>query len=158
MRIRRITGQHAGSVEAINVTPLIDVVMCLIVFFLIVGKLASERGVAVPLPKAASGREETNTNLLVITIARSGEAPAAGRIPPGAPFNALGVMVQVDGKVVADTKALEGAVFARINEQPQTSVQVRGDESLLFGVVEQILRAAGQAGAKSVRFAAEKKS
>lgn len=153
MRIRRITSGHAGAFEAINVTPLIDVVMCLIVFFLIVGKLASERGMAVRLPQAVSGREENSARVLVVTIGRiSADAERS------AGFAAAGVIVQLDGKFMVDAKALEGQVFSRINEQPETSVQLRADRDLSFGLVEPVLRACRDAGAKNVRLATEKPS
>jgi biopolymer transport protein ExbD len=152
MRRRSITGTHHSSLEAVNVVPLIDVVMCLIIFFLIVGKLASERGMAVNLPKAASGREEASHSVLILTIAKAPDsAPKTG-------LGAMGIIVQVDGKDAADLKAVEAAVFAHINNQPDTSVQVRADRDLSFGVVEPVLRAAGQGGAKSVRLATEKTS
>lgn len=154
MRLRRVNpsySQHA--VEAINVTPLIDVVMCLIIFFLIVGKLSTERGIFVKLPQTGVGQEETSTSVVVITIAKAADAAAMGIETTWA---ALGIGVQVDGKAVVDAKALENAVRAKIAEQPNTSVQVRADRELAFGSVEPVLRAAGMGGARSVRLATER--
>ena len=51
MRFR--TFHHAPASGKINVTPLIDVVMVLIVFYLIVGKLAADRKAPVQLLKGA---------------------------------------------------------------------------------------------------------
>ena len=41
-----------GSAGHLNVTPLIDIVMVLIIFFLLVGQLAMDRKGAVDLPEA----------------------------------------------------------------------------------------------------------
>lgn len=155
MRRRRLTGSHESGAEAINVTPLIDVVMCLIIFFLIVGKLASERGMAVNLPRADSGKEESTASVLVITIARSGSGTSGGAAG-STTFAGMGLVVQVDGRSVEDAKGVELAVLARISERPETGVQVRADRDLSFGAVEPVLRAAGRGGAKSVRLAAER--
>lgn len=150
MRRRSIISGNQSAFEAVNVVPLIDVVMCLIIFFLIVGKLASDRGMAVNLPKAASGRDEATSSVLVLTIAK---APADG---PKVGLALQGVIVQVDGKDAADLKEVEAAVRAKMQQDQSTSVQVRADRDLSFGVVEPVLRAAGKAGAKSVRLATEK--
>lgn len=152
MRRRSIIGRQTSAAEAVNVVPLIDVVMCMIIFFLIVGKLASERGMAVNLPTAVSGREESVSNVLILTIARAGEQVSSGGL------GALGIIVQVDGKSVEDLKSVEIAVHEHLKGNPEASVQVRADQDLSFGVVEPVLRAAGQGGAKGVRLATEKPS
>ncbi len=134
-------------------TPLIDVVMCLIIFFLIMGKLATDRGVNVRLPEARSGQDETSPHTLIITI-----AGLAADTPRVSGWAAQGLLVQVEGKEVIDALGVEGAVRSAILSEPMTSVQVRADRELSFGSVEPVLRAAGLGGAKSVRLAAEKPS
>lgn len=150
MRRRSLTGQYSSSVEPINVTPLIDVVMCLIIFFLIVGKLVSDRGVPVRLPQTGVGQDETSPLVMTITITQAAaDAPRAG-------WNSLGIAVQADGETSADARALEQSIRGRLAEQPALSVQIRADRDLSYGVVEPVLRAAGNAGAKSVRLATER--
>lgn len=154
--MRRRTIQPPGSsLEAINVTPMIDVVMCLIIFFLIVGKLSTDRGQHVALPWSIRGGEETSPTVMVVTIARLGDVPTE-LADASAGWKGFGITVQADGQPVADGKALETAVRARLAEAPGLSIQVRGDRLLPYGAVEPVLRACGQAGAKSVRFAAER--
>jgi biopolymer transport protein ExbD len=167
MRIRRLHNHSTGATEGINVTPLIDVVMCLIIFFLIVGKLATERGMAVRLPDAASGHEEQATEVIVVTIAKKPGATPAGQTggpsggPTGSPMGAqtwgdLGVVVQVDGESVSDSKSLELAMADRLSVQTSASIQIRADRDLTYGVVDPVLAALRNAGAKSVRFATER--
>lgn len=151
MRTRRLTNKHDSGFHGINATPLIDVVMCLIIFFLIVGKMSGDKGVAVRLPEARSGQEEASPAIMVVTIAKSLASGANG-------WGTLGISVQADGDAMPDAKTLESAVRGRLSDQPLTSIQVRADRELNFGMVEPVLRAAGQGGARSVRLAAEKPS
>jgi len=151
MRRRKITGSHP-TFEGINATPRIDVVMCLIIFFLVVGKLATDRGYAVPLPGSSVGQDETSASILVVTVAQL----AGGRQASGSIWDRLGITVQADGEVCPDVAFLESAVRAKLRQARDTSIQVRGDRALQFGQIEPVLRACGQAGAKSVRFATEK--
>jgi biopolymer transport protein ExbD len=158
--LRRRTIQPPGSsLEAINVTPLIDVVMCLIIFFLIVGKLSTDRGVPVRLPQSIRGSEETSASVMIVTVARADET-AAGAAESGSGWRAYGITVQADGEMMADVKALESAVRGKLAAAPGggagLSIQIRADRDLPFGSVEPVLRSCGQAGAKSVRFAAER--
>lgn len=144
------SASSAQSFEAVNVTPLIDVVMCLIIFFLIVGKLATDRGIPVRLPQTGVGQEENAAAVMIVTVARAADGL------PGAGWAALGVVVQIDGQNVVDAKALENAVRAKMAVQPALSIQVRADRELSFGSVEPVLRAAGLGGARSVRLATER--
>lgn len=65
MKPRRFAAAFAGArpvnrdLARVNVTPMIDVVMVLIVFFLLVGHLAGERRGSVDLPSARAGVGES---------------------------------------------------------------------------------------------------
>jgi len=59
--------QHPPTAK-INVTPLIDVVMVLIIFYLIVGKLAAERQGHVQLPSSAVGVQAETHDPVIVTI------------------------------------------------------------------------------------------
>ncbi len=152
MRIRRLSHSSSSGAEAVNVTPLIDVVMCLIIFFLIVGKLATDRGLPVNLPTAGIGQKEQSSAPLVVTVVRAG--PEDGQTG----WSAYGVRVQVDGKLTNFPKDLEAAVRGKLATSPDASVQVRADRELPFGSIEPVLRAVGLGGARSVRVATERNS
>lgn len=151
MRRRLITGTHS-SFEGINATPLIDVVMCLIIFFLVVGKLATDRGFAVLLPKSIAGQEETAATILIVTVAPHPD----GRQPTGSIWDKLGITVQADGEDCPDVAFLESAVRTKLAQDRNASIQIRGDAGLQFGQLEPVFRACGQAGARKVNLAAEK--
>jgi biopolymer transport protein ExbD len=141
--------------EGINVTPLIDVVMCLIIFFLIVGKLSTDRGLAVRLPESIRGTEEASPMVMVVTVASLAAAPESVVLATEG-WRSFGITVQVDGRAVVDAKELESEVRGKLLDAPLTSIQVRADRGLAYGSVEPVLKACGQGGAKSVRLATER--
>jgi biopolymer transport protein ExbD len=149
MRLRRSL-TSPPTAEAINATPLIDVVMCLILFFLIVGQLSSENGPTVRLPRTGVGQDEQSAAVMIVTVTKAADdAPHQG-------WGAYGVAVHADGLPLDNSKSLESAVRNKLAINPTASVQVRADRSLLWQNVEPVLRATGQGGAKSVRLATER--
>lgn len=55
-----------GAISDINVTPLVDVVLVLLIIFMVTAKLIVARGIEVDSPKTASGEEVKST--LQVTI------------------------------------------------------------------------------------------
>jgi biopolymer transport protein TolR len=55
-----------GVITEINVTPLVDVMLVLVVIFMVTAKLIVGRGIEVDKPKAAAGGEVTSTLRLVV--------------------------------------------------------------------------------------------
>ncbi len=133
MRDRRL---HAASpVGKINVTPLIDVVMCLIIFYLLVGRLAYDRAAQVQLPRSMIGAESPKSEGLIINIAMEGDATA---------------QILVDGRPVE----LEG-LAAMLEAQPKSgAVQIRADRRLPYGSISPVVDACRKAGLQSVRLTA----
>lgn len=142
-------GGHGGG--HINVTPMIDVVMCLIVFYLIVGRLASQQLAAVELPETGVGVEKEQESALVVNVSEG----AGGE---GVEGNAgeLSVRIVVEGREVAGPAGLEALVRQRLLEAPGTVVQVRGGKRLPYGAVEPVLHACARAGAGTVQLMAER--
>ncbi|MDF1869704.1 MAG: biopolymer transporter ExbD, partial [Phycisphaerales bacterium] len=60
MRARSILGKQGGNSGGggVNVTPMIDVVMCLIVFYLMVGQLALDRKSSIVVAETRTGVEQ----------------------------------------------------------------------------------------------------
>lgn len=143
MRTRAIqhgTGR-AGHFGEINVTPLIDVVMCLIIFYLMVGKLATDRKAEVKLPQSAIGAQ-AEPDVVVVNVLAGASMPARAD-------------VVVEGKSLAADSDLEALVRERLATKPETVVQIRASRDLAFGVVSPVLRACTKAGAQNIRLATE---
>ena len=141
MRFRQLhPHQPAGK---INVTPLIDVVMVLIILYLIVGKLASERQARVELPSSGVGAQADAHNPVVVTVL------AADR--PGAHH-----VILIDGQEVADG-GLESVLRARVSADPGSSVvQVRADRRLPYSDVAPVIKACREVGLTTLRLITER--
>ena len=134
MRLPRL-GSHR-SVQ-FNVTPLIDVVFLLIIFFLVSSHLArQETQVEIALPTASSGREPTPTKFARVTI----NVLSDGTLLLGSDF------------VVADEVGRRLEV-----ERHQTSddleVRIRADRQIAYRHIEPLLLACVQAQVWNVSFA-----
>jgi biopolymer transport protein ExbD len=133
---RRFTlpASHAGK---INVTPLIDVVMCLIIFYLLVGRLAMDRQAGVRLPGSAIGVEEKGSSSLVINV-MMGEGSVPAR-------------VMIDGRAIdAPTLKERLALYAGASPEAVPLVQIRADRRLAYASVSPVLAACRGAGLRSV--------
>ena len=155
-RYRSILSSNPGA-EPINVTPLIDVVMCLIIFFLIVGKLAANEKARVQLPGSSIGQVAERQDAVVVSVARDTTNPAR----PVA-------LISIDGELVKDGEELvrrlqtrleiQARLAARITrEEPQPisrgKVTVRADKDLPYEAVEPVLTACAKLGINRVDYA-----
>jgi len=129
---------HRPITGEINVTPLIDVVMCLIIFFLIVGKLAMDP--AVKLPTSVTGQVPAGPEPLSVIIARG---------PSGTPS-----LVSSDQPITLD--ALETLVRAAQSSTPPRPVLLRASADLPFETLSPVLDACRRAGLTSARLATER--
>jgi biopolymer transport protein ExbD len=133
----RVPLRSRGQSVGLNMTPLIDVVFLLIIFFLVSSHLAQqETQLELPLPSAASGREATvegrprvSINLLADGRVLLGSEPA----PPAALARRL--------------------AFERQREGNDLEVRIRADRSVPYGAVEPILLACSDAQIWNVTFA-----
>jgi biopolymer transport protein ExbD len=82
MRLRTFHPPHPFS--KINVTPMIDVVMVLIIFYLIVGKLAADQRSNIRLPESRTGSTEKAQERLVINVLPAGVVIEGVDVPAGA--------------------------------------------------------------------------
>lgn len=122
----------------INVTPLIDVVMVLIVFYLIVGKLSQAQRSPMRLPEATAGSPDRLPDVLAINVI-AGES---------------GTKFVVEGTEVA-AYLLPLLIRERLGAKPETVVQVRGSRDLPYGAVQAAIDACRHAGVTTVRLATE---
>jgi biopolymer transport protein ExbD len=140
---RRSLVPKLSDVGHVNVTPMIDVVMCLIVFYLIVGKLAQDQRSNIPLPVSRTGSVEKSSDPLVINVVpgRAGE-PAR---------------IVIDTREIAPGD-LESAIRERLGSKPGVIVELRASRDLSYGSIASIIRACKSAGIESVRLATERPS
>ncbi len=129
---------HRPITGEINVTPLIDVVMCLIIFFLIVGKLAMDP--AVRLPTSATGQVPAGPEPLSVVVTRGAD---------GAPsLSSSDEPITLEG--------LETLVRGAQASTPPRPVLLRASADLPFETLSPVLDACRRAGLTSARLATER--
>ena len=117
----------------INVTSLVDIVFCLLLFFVVTTTFANSLGINVNLPSAASGTVEAASKDITVSI------DAGGRI------------FLADSPVTLSALKSE---FARLEQQVSSSVLIlRADEKVNHGLVVQVMDLAKEAGVQKLAIA-----
>lgn len=129
----RLHTREEGGAAAINLTPLIDMVFILLIFFAVNSTFVKFPGVDVEQPVAKTATVQQASTIL-IAITATGE-------------------VWVDKKKV-DVRRLRGLVEQMLVESPDASVVVLSDEDSRTGVVVEVIDQARLAGAGKVALAA----
>ena len=139
--MRRRVFHASHGVGRVNMTPMVDIVMVLIIFYLIVGKLASERIETLELPRSAFGDDTPPADPLVINVLPGEGGPR--------------VIVETFEVSVA---ALERAVRDRLKSRDGIGVQIRASRVLPYGAVRPVLDACRRGGARTVLLSTERSS
>jgi biopolymer transport protein ExbD len=125
-------GDDDGLIQGINVTPLVDVVLVLLIIFMVTAKIIVSQGMPMDLPKAATG-EEVQTIFAV-------ELTADGK-------------TRVDSKPVPDDEAVAAlARDARIKNKDLRAV-IRADKKVEHGRVIHVLDLLKRAQVAKIAFA-----
>ncbi|HVS69788.1 MAG TPA: biopolymer transporter ExbD [Phycisphaerae bacterium] len=134
--------------EHVNVTPLIDVVMCLIIFFMICGKLAKdEANDTVKIPTASLGQELADQrDRLIINVVHAPGSEHEGRIDAS-----VEPEIYVRGEQVSQA-ALADYLDREKRDAPDIKVILRADRGLAYDWIAPILISCAQANIKSVNF------
>ena len=106
---RRVRGRANRGQTNIDLTPLIDVVFQLLIFFLLTATFQNNPSFKVKLPKAKNQDVTREPKAVVVNIGASGE-------------------VEIDGKRV-DDRELQMRLCAASDEDKSTGVNIRADES-----------------------------
>lgn len=118
-------------VAEINITPLTDVFLVLLIIFMVTSSVISAQGKNVDLPEAVSA--ETTPQGVSVTMTAEGD-------------------IQVNDKLVSK-EALEGELTAALADAREKVVILRGDRKVLLGDAVNILDVADRAGAQGIALA-----
>lgn len=135
MRTRSIISDGAQG-GRVNVTPMIDVVMVLIIFYLLVGQLATDRRTEINPPTTATGIVETQEHDPISLGVRSDGS------------------LTLNGEGI-DLARLGGELSGQILRDPTLAVSVRADRDAPFGKVRPVLQAVREAGVAQVELVTE---
>ena len=124
-----IIKHHAvGSGPSIEMTPLIDMVFLLLIFFLVATTFQeAEREIRIALPEAeAAGPLTASLREIVINVTADGAIIVGGR--------------------TIEPEALRALVADAVEANPEQKVSVRGDRGVPYGRVAAVLDACKSAG------------
>ncbi|CAN5387731.1 biopolymer transporter ExbD [soil metagenome] len=131
-RLDRTPGTQPMS--DINVTPLVDVMLVLVVIFIITAPLLAST-IRLDLPKTDAARAVDTPRFVTLVVDRSGQA------------------FLNDKPVSFEELARQLSETARQN--PDTEVQLRADEAVPYGKVVEVMGVAQKAGLSRIGFVAE---
>jgi biopolymer transport protein TolR len=132
------TGGKGGLVAAINVTPLVDVVLVLLIIFMVVTPML-QRGKDVKLPVATKQKHEEGKDVDPMIVSITADKK-----------------VFLEKEEVTD-QSLVAQLSAKLASESWKPILVKGDQSLTFGDVRHVLKDAQDAKAKSVKLGVEEK-
>ncbi len=120
------SSQHGGmTISQINVTPLVDVMLVLLVIFMVTAPII-QQGVQVNLPQAKAGAITGTEELLVVTIAKNGKVYLNDNVMT---LDDLGKKLRAIHKLQADKQ-----------------VYLRADQDVRYGLVMRTIAEIKQAG------------
>ena len=136
MRMRRYS-QQVEEEAGIDLTPMLDVVFIMLIFFIVTSSFIKESGIEVTRPQAdpATGQDKGN---ILIAVTADGQ-------------------VWLDKQVV-DVRSVRAHVERMRQEQPEGVVVVQADQDARTGLVVQVMDQARLAGVDDVVLAASTES
>ena len=129
-------GEDDGIVSGINVTPLVDITLVLLIIFMVTANFVSEQGLKVQLPKISS-QETAPTPALTVAMDKAGN------------------LVLMKKKVTLDELRSELTRETRLD--PNVKVLLKAQKDLTYESVAAVLDAMKLAGVAKVALAMERK-
>ncbi|MFY9642919.1 MAG: biopolymer transporter ExbD [Rhodomicrobium sp.] len=105
-----------GPIAEINVTPMVDVMLVLLIIFMVAAPLMIA-GVPVSLPQTAAAKQNPPQKPLVITLAADGKLYVRNEeVPPEALEERLHALRTAEGDAVAYVRADKGVPYGSVME------------------------------------------
>ncbi len=127
--MKRLQSETSTTIAKVNVTPIIDVALVLVIILMITAPMIAVSDVDVKLPQAQTRNLEGHDRIS-ITLGAHGE-------------------LAVDETNLTEA-TLQSAIAQRIADREDVIVVIRADESVAYGAVRKVVEAARKAGAKRV--------
>ena len=128
--------KKSGQEEAgeIDLTPMLDVVFILLIFFIVTSVFVTEAGIEVSKPEASTV-EDTSGDLILIAVGAGGD-------------------IWIDGDQI-DPRFIRSRVELRLADAPNSAVIIQADQNSNNEQVMLILAAAREANIEDVSISAE---
>ncbi len=118
-------------VSDINVTPLVDITLVLLIVFIVTAKIIVGQTLPMDLPKAATGGEQQV--VLAIELAKTGE-------------------IAVNGQKVENEEAVQALAKDAFAKNPELRAVINADEAVPHGKVVKVMDQTKQAGVTKIAF------
>jgi biopolymer transport protein TolR len=124
---------NSEIVAEINITPLTDIFLVLLIIFMITSSAMIESGGKINLPKAVATQSEARGTTVTLTPKHE---------------------IYVNQKKVSE-EILEATLKAALSTSPDKTVILRGDREVLLGETVKVMSMIKRAGASEIAIAAE---
>ncbi len=125
------SSQEDGMMSEINVTPLVDVMLVLLVVFIITAPLLAPQSLKINLPKTDSVQQQDKPQKVSLVIDAQGN-------------------IEMDNMHVSDTGLAE--LLKQRAADPQFQLQIQADTAVNYGRVAQVMAMAQHAGVTKLSF------
>ena len=122
--------------EDINLTPMLDVVFILLIFFIVTANFIKEPGLEVNRPDAATSNIQENAAILIAIGATND--------------------IWIDGRRV-DVRQVKANITELLADNPQGSVVIQADEKAQADAIIQVMDQSREAGVYAISLASEPK-
>jgi len=126
--------QEQEEAEEINMTPMLDVVFILLIFFIVTASIVKEAGIDVNRPEAATAVKKERANILV-AISDTGE-------------------IWINKRRI-DIRAVQANIERLKAENPQGTVVIQADKKATTEILIKVMDSARAAGVYDVSIAAQ---
>ena len=120
-----------GLIAGINVTPLVDVTLVLLIIFMVTAKIIVSQGMPMDLPKAASG--EALQTIFSVELSTDGR-------------------VRVDSETLANDEAVSPLAKVAIHKNKDLRATIRSDKKVEYGRVIHVIDLLKRAGISKIAF------
>jgi len=134
MRLRRHVAEEIEEQTGIDLAPMLDFVLNLLIFFIITAVFVKELGITVSRPSAKQEQQKKEAGTILIAIRDDGE-------------------IWMDKRVI-DVRAVRANVERAHAEKPDASVVVVTERAAPVGILVQVLDQARLGGVENVSIAA----
>jgi biopolymer transport protein ExbD len=131
--MRRRIATHGEEAE-INITPMLDIVFIMLIFFIVTTSFVKEVGIDVNRPSNAPVQEQKMSEVIAIRIDETG-------------------IISVQNREV-DIRAVRANIESELATKPEASVVVISDRDADAGLLVRVIDQARVAGAEKVSLAA----
>ncbi|SDM57063.1 outer membrane transport energization protein ExbD [Franzmannia pantelleriensis] len=134
MRRRRMTAD-SGEASEVNLTPMLDVVFIMLIFFIVTTSFIRESGVEIERPESSSATPQPEAQVMVAIT------------PEGAVWvDGQAIDLHRVGEAVAALVSDDGSVVIQADRQAATGILIEVMDSIRSTGVEQVAVAASRSG------------